>query len=109
MILEVYVHISVQYYNTVYRETFALLNFCEFHEFNSIVKISLANFLQLCAWQMVAQKTRLWVWQIVSKTNSNHMALFKYLKKEERFPLPGPLGQLSTKVPSSPLDIHTSL
>ena len=30
--------------NTVYPETFALLNFCEFPEFNSIVKISLANF-----------------------------------------------------------------
>ena len=26
------------------------------------------------------------------------MALFKYFKKEERFPLPGPLGPLSTKV-----------
>ena len=41
---------------TVYRETFALLNFCEFHEFNSILKISLANFLQLWAWQMVTLK-----------------------------------------------------
>ena len=29
---------------TVYPETFALLNFCEFHEFNSIVKIYLVNF-----------------------------------------------------------------
>ena len=29
------------------------------------------------------------------------MALFKYFKKEERFPLPDPLGLLSTKVPSS--------
>ena len=43
---------------TIYRETFALLNFCEFYEFNSIVKISLTNFLQLWAWQMVTQKIR---------------------------------------------------
>ena len=43
-------------YTTVYRETFVLLNLCEFHEFNSIVKISLANFLQLWAWQMVTHK-----------------------------------------------------
>ena len=58
---------------------------------------------------MVTQKIRLWVWQIVSKTNNNHIALFKYFKKEERFPLPDSLGLLSTKVSSSPLDVHTSL
>ena len=50
---------------------------------------------------MLKQKIRLWVWQIIIKTNSNHMALFKYFKKEERFPLPDPLGLLSTKVTSS--------
>ena len=56
---------------------------------------------------MVTQKIRLWVWQIVSKTNSNHMALFRYFKKEERFP--DLLEPLSTKVLSSTLDVHTSL
>ena len=50
---------------------------------------------------MLTQKIWLWVWQIVIKTNSNHMALFKYFKKEERFLLPDPLGLLQTKVPSS--------
>ena len=39
------------------------------------------------------------------KTNSDHMALLKYLKKEERFPLPDPLGLLSTKVLSFAIQV----